>query len=178
MSKLHSTTVLCVSRSGITVMAGDGQVTEGSTVIKNTAKKIRTLYKGKVLAGFAGAAADAFTLFERFERQLERHSGDLLRASVELAKDWRTDKALRRLEALLLVANNQRQLIISGSGDVIEPENSVSAIGSGGLYARSAALALLRHTNMEAYDVVKASMNIASELCIYTNNEITIESIK
>lgn len=170
----RSTTVLCVMREGKTVMAGDGQVTEGATILKGSAKKVRTLYHGKVLAGFAGATADAFTLFERFERQLEKHSGDLVRASVELAKDWRMDRSLRRLEALLLVANGNKQLILSGAGDVIEPDEGVAAIGSGGVYAKSAALALIRHTQLDARQIVEEAMKIAGELCIYTNQERVI----
>lgn len=177
MEAIRSTTILCVTRNGITVMAGDGQVTEGATVLKGTAKKVRTLFDGKVLAGFAGATADAFTLFERFEKQLEKYSGDLVRAAVELAKDWRMDRSLRRLEALLLVASDKKQLILSGMGDVIEPDEGVAAIGSGGVYAKSAALALMRHTNMDAEAIAKESLTIASQLCIYTNNELVIYSL-
>ena len=177
-SPIRSTTILCVTRNGKTVMAGDGQVTEGSTVLKGSARKVRTLYEGRVLAGFAGATADAFTLFERFEKKLEKYSGDLVRAAVELAKDWRMDRSLRRLEALLLVASGGKQLIISGMGDVIEPDEGVAAIGSGGVYAKSAALAMLRHTSMEADDIVREAMAIAGQLCIYTTQEVTSHSLE
>ena len=169
--RIRSTTVLCVRHRGHTVMLGDGQVTEGATVLKGSARKVRTLFHDQVLAGFAGATADAFTLFERFERQLEKHSGDLVRASVELAKDWRTDRSLRRLEAMLLVANKDKQLLLTGVGDVIEPDEGVAAIGSGGVYARAAALALVRHSDLDAEKIASEAMLIASQLCIYTNGE-------
>ncbi len=158
-------------------MAGDGQVTNGATVLKSKARKVRTLYDGKVLAGFAGGTADAFTLFERFEQKLQKYSGDLVRSSVELAKDWRTDRGLRRLEALLIVANKEKAFILSGSGDVIEPDEGVCAIGSGGPYAQSAALALKRHSNLDAATIVKEAMGIAGDICIYTNQEITLEKL-
>jgi ATP-dependent HslUV protease, peptidase subunit HslV len=176
-ARIRSTTILCVSRNGKTVMAGDGQVTEGATVLKGTVRKVRRLHNGKVIAGFAGATADAFTLFERFEKQLEKHSGDLVRSAVELAKDWRMDRSLRRLEALLLVATSEKQLILSGVGDVIEPDEGIAAIGSGGTFARSAALALLRHTELSAADIAKEAMAIAAQLCIYTNDHIVIEAL-
>lgn len=174
---IRSTTILCIQRDGQTVMAGDGQVTEGHTILKGTARKVRRLYHNKVVAGFAGATADAFTLFERFERQLEKHSGDLVRSAVELAKDWRMDRSLRRLEAMLLVADSDKQLILSGVGDVIEPDEGVASIGSGGPYARSAALALRRHTRLSAQDIAKEAMNIAGQLCIYTNTQLVIEAL-
>lgn len=177
--KIRSTTVICLSHNGKVVMASDGQVTFGSTVLKGSAKKVRRLYQGQVLAGFAGGTADAFTLFERFERKLEKLSGDLVRSSVELAKDWRTDRELRRLEALLIVANANKQLILSGSGDVIEPDDLCSAIGSGGPYAKSAALALLRQAkDLDAEVIVRESMQIAAEMCIYTNSNFTLEVIQ
>jgi ATP-dependent HslUV protease, peptidase subunit HslV len=176
-TRIRSTTVLCLSHKGQTVLAADGQVTFGTTVIKGTAKKVRTLFQGKVLAGFAGGTADAFTLFERFEKKLEKFSGDLVRASVELAKDWRTDRNLRRLEALLIVADRQKQFILSGSGDVIEPDEGVSAIGSGGPFAKCAALALKRHSNLSAEEIVREAMSIAAGICIYTNDKVTIEKL-
>ncbi len=173
----RSTTVLCVTHQGQTVMAGDGQVTFGSTVIKENARKVRRLYKGSVLAGFAGGTADAFTLIERFERKLESYSGDLVRAAVELARDWRTDRGLRRLEALLIVANSRQTYILSGVGDVIEPDEGVAAIGSGGSYAQSAALALKRHSSLNAEDIVRESLRVASQLCIYTNDNLVVEYV-
>jgi ATP-dependent HslUV protease, peptidase subunit HslV len=176
--KLRATTVLCVQHQGLTVMASDGQVTLGQTVVKGTARKVRRLYHGKVLAGFAGGTADAFTLFERFEKQLERFSGDLLRSAVELAKDWRMDRSLRRLEAMLLVADTQRQLLLSGQGDVIEPDNRVSAIGSGGPFALAAALSLVRHSSLSAEEITKEAMKVAGDICIYTNNELTLEKLE
>jgi ATP-dependent HslUV protease subunit HslV len=176
--RIRSTTVLCVSHGGTTVMGADGQVTFGATVIKGTAKKVRTLFKGQVLAGFAGGTADAFTLFERFEKKLEKFSGDLVRASVELAKDWRTDRNLRRLEALLIVADRTKQFILSGSGDVIEPDEGISAIGSGGPFAKSAALALKRHSSLSSEEMVKEAMRIAADLCIYTNQNLTLEKLE
>ncbi len=174
----HATTVLCVNHGGHTVLASDGQVTLGDIVIKGSAKKVRTLFGGRVLAGFAGGTADAFTLFELFEKKLEKYSGDLTRSAVELAKDWRMDRNLRRLEAMLIVADGKKQYIISGMGDVIEPDEGVSAIGSGGPYAQSAALALKRHAKLSAQDIVKEAMGIAGTLCIYTNTSLTLESLK
>ena len=173
----HGTTILCLRKDGKTVMAGDGQVTFDVTVFKKNARKIRRLYDDKVMAGFAGATADAFTLFERFEEKLEKTSGNLLRSAVDLAKDWRTDRFLRRLEAMIIVADTDHILILSGSGDVIEPDDPIAAIGSGGAYAQAAARALLAHTDMTAEEVVKTAMRIASEICIYTNQEIVIETL-
>ena len=175
--RIRSTTILCVAVQGRTVMAGDGQVTVGNTVLKSGAKKVRRLYQDQVLAGFAGSTADAFTLFERFEKKLEKFNGDLVRSSVELAKDWRLDRSLRRLEALLLVANKKQQLILSGSGDVIEPDEGVAAIGSGGPYAKTAALALMHHTSLDAEKIARESMALAAQICIYTNNNIILESL-
>lgn len=179
MESFHGTTIVSVRRdtpSGVQVaMGGDGQVTLGHIVVKASARKVRRLYRDRVLAGFAGATADAFTLFERFEAQLEKHQGHLVRAAVDLTKDWRTDRVLRRLEAMLAVADTTASLIITGNGDVLEPENHVIAIGSGGAYAQAAARALLVHTPMPAAEVVKRSLEIAGELCIYTNQNHTIE---
>lgn len=158
-------------------MAGDGQVTFGSTIIKEGARKVRRLYRGAVLAGFAGGTADAFTLIERFERKLENFNGELVRAAVELAKDWRTDRGLRRLEALLVVANRDNQYILSGVGDVIEPDEGVAAIGSGGAYAQSAALALKRHSTLDTEEIVREAMKVASKLCIYTNDHLVMETL-
>ena len=177
MTTMHGTTVLAVRRNGKTAIAGDGQVTIGNTVMKHNAKKIRKMYNDKILAGFAGATADAFTLFEKFESKLEQYRGNLTRAAVELAKDWRTDKILRRLEALMIIADHERSFILSGNGDVIEPENGVAAIGSGGPYAMAAARALIEHTQLDANKIVEESMKIAAEICIYTNKEITIEEL-
>ena len=179
MSNIHlrGTTILCVRKGDQTVMAGDGQVTFDVTVFKKKARKIRRLYDDKVLAGFAGATADAFTLFERFEEKLEKTSGNLVRSAVDLAKDWRTDRFLRRLEAMIVVADEEHILILSGSGDVIEPDEPIAAIGSGGAYAQAAAKALLTHTEMTAEEIVETSMKIASEICIYTNQEIVIEKL-
>lgn len=177
MTPMHGTTIIAVRRNGKTAMAGDGQVTVGTTVMKHNAKKVRKMYNNKVLAGFAGATADAFTLFEKFESKLEQFHGNLTRAAVELAKDWRTDKVLRRLEALMVVADHERSFILSGNGDVIEPENDVASIGSGGPYALAAARALLDHTRLEAKSIVQESMKIAGEICIYTNQEITVEEL-
>ncbi|MBI4402787.1 MAG: ATP-dependent protease subunit HslV [Deltaproteobacteria bacterium] len=174
---IRGTTILCLSHNGETVMAGDGQVTMGETVIKSSAKKVRTLYGGNILAGFAGSTADAFTLFERFENKLEKFSGNLVRSAVELAKDWRTDRMLRRLEALLIVADKSFQFIVSGSGDVIEPDEGVSAVGSGGPYAKAAALALKKHSSLNAEEIVREAMEVASKLCIYTNTSLTLEKI-
>ncbi len=173
----HATTVLCVTHGAKTVMASDGQVTLGDLVIKGSAKKVRTLFGGKVLAGFAGGTADAFTLCELFERKLEKYSGDLTRSAVELAKEWRTDRLLRRLEAMLIVADGKRQYIISGMGDVIEPDEGISAIGSGGPYAQSAALALKRHSQLDAEAITREAMAIAGSLCIYTNTTLTVETL-
>lgn len=176
-ARIRSTTVLCVRRDGKVVMASDGQVTLGDHIIKNSARKIRRLYQEKILAGFAGSTADAFALFGRFEGKLEQHGGNLGRAAVELAKDWRTEKSMRQLEAVLLVADNHQTFLLSGTGDVIEPDNDVMAIGSGGPFASSAALALLEHTKMNAREIVEASMKIAGETCIYTNDHLTIEEL-
>jgi ATP-dependent HslUV protease subunit HslV len=174
---MHATTILAVRRNGKTAIAGDGQVTVGSTVMKHNAKKVRKLYSDRILAGFAGATADAFTLFEKFEAKLEQYGGNLTRAAVELAKDWRTDKVLRRLEALMIVADSERSFILSGNGDVIEPENGIAAIGSGGPYAQAAARALADHTTLDSRRIVEEAMKIAAEICIYTNSEITIEEL-
>jgi ATP-dependent HslUV protease subunit HslV len=172
---MRSTTVLALRRQGKLVMAADGQVTMADVVVKSGAKKVRRLYQDKVLAGFAGATADAFTLFERLEGKLEAYAGNLSRASVELAKDWRTDKSLRRLEALLLAADQNHLLLISGLGDVIEPEQGVAAIGSGGSYALAAARALMEHSELEPEEIVKQAMAIAADICIYTNHQIVVE---
>ncbi len=177
ITPLHGTTILAVRRNGKTAIAGDGQVTVGATVMKHNAKKVRKMYNDKVLAGFAGATADAFTLFEKFEAKLDQYHGNLTRAAVELAKDWRTDKVLRRLEALMIVADQERSFILSGNGDVIEPENGISAIGSGGPYALAAARALIDHTNLDARAIVEEAMKIAGEICIYTNSVISIEEL-
>jgi len=174
---MKGTTVLAVRRNGKVAMGGDGQVTIGDTVIKHTAKKVRTLYQGKVLAGFAGSTADAFTLFERFEKKLDQHQGNLSRAAVELAKDWRTDRVLRRLEALMAVADSEGLYLISGTGDVLEPEGGVLAIGSGGPYASAAARALVDHTDLGPAEVVREALTIAARICIYTNDEITVEEL-
>ncbi|MED5274853.1 MAG: ATP-dependent protease subunit HslV [Pseudomonadota bacterium] len=174
----HGTTILSVRKNKEVVVGGDGQVTLGNTVMKGNAKKVRRLYNNKVLAGFAGATADAFTLFEKFEAKLEKHSGHLTRSAVELAKDWRTDKILRNLEALLVVADKDTSLTISGNGDVIEPEDNIIAIGSGGPYAQAAAKALVDNTNLNAEEAVKKALEIASNICIYTNNNLTIEVLK
>ncbi|MBI5211884.1 MAG: ATP-dependent protease subunit HslV [Nitrospirae bacterium] len=173
----HGTTILCVRRNGKVAIASDGQVTVGNTVLKHNAKKIRKMYNDKILAGFAGATADAFTLFEKFEAKLEAYRGNITRAAVELAKDWRTDKILRRLEALLIIADNEHTLILSGTGDVIEPEDGVAAIGSGGTYAQSAARALYENTELDAVEIVKKAMDIAADICIYTNKNITLEEL-
>ena len=175
--KIRSTTVLCVRRNGNVVMASDGQVTLGEGVIKHTAKKIRRLYNDKILAGFAGSTADAFSLFARFEAKLEQYHGNLGRAAVELAKDWRTDKVLRHLEALLLVSDLQQTFLISGAGDVIEPDGGVAAIGSGGSYALAAAKALTQNTELPARKIAEEAMKIAGDICIYTNNTVTIEEL-
>ncbi|WP_304640126.1 ATP-dependent protease subunit HslV [Pseudomonas sp.] len=171
------TTIVSVRRHGKVVIGGDGQVSLGNTVMKGNARKVRRLYRDQVIAGFAGGTADAFTLFERFEAKLEKHQGHLVRAAVELAKDWRTDRALRRLEALLAVANKDASLIITGNGDVIEPEDGLIAIGSGGPFAQAAATALLRHTDLSAREIVESALGIAGEICIYTNQNQTIEEL-
>jgi ATP-dependent HslUV protease, peptidase subunit HslV len=177
VEKIRGTTILSVRRDNIVVIGGDGQVSFGNTVMKPNARKVRRLYHNKVLAGFAGATADAFTLFERFEGKLEKHQGHLTRAAVELAKDWRTDRMLRRLEALLVVADKTASLMISGTGDVIEPEDSLMAIGSGGSYAQAAARALLNNTTLSAQEIVEKALHIAADICIYTNHNLTIESL-
>jgi ATP-dependent HslUV protease subunit HslV len=177
MESLHGTTVIAVRRSGRVVIGGDGQVTLGNTVMKSNARKVRRLYQNKVVAGFAGGTADAFTLFERFEGKLEKHGGNLTRAAVELAKDWRTDRMLRRLEALLIVADFSVTLVISGNGDVIEPERDLAAIGSGGAYAQAAAQALLEHTKLDARTIVERALKIAAGICIYTNGNLTFEEL-
>ncbi|MDP1672557.1 MAG: ATP-dependent protease subunit HslV [Burkholderiales bacterium] len=171
----HGTTILSVRRGNHVALGGDGQVTLGNIVIKATARKIRRLYQDRILAGFAGGTADAFTLFERFESKLEKHQGNLMRSAVELAKDWRTDRMLRRLEAMLLVADREHSLVITGNGDVLEPEFGLVAIGSGGAYAQSAARALLENTDLAPADIVKKSLEIAGDLCIYTNQQHLIE---
>lgn len=178
MLDIKGTTILAVRSDNKVAMAGDGQVTQGQTlVMKHTAKKVRRMYKGQVLAGFAGTTADAFTLFERFEAHLEESGGNLLRAAVDLAKDWRKDKYLRRLEALLLVSDREHTLILSGNGDVIEPDDGVASIGSGGPYALSAARALIRHTALDIETITRESMKIASELCVFTNDHLTLEML-
>lgn len=177
MTAMHGTTIVAVRKDGCICLGGDGQVTMGATVIKHKARKIRRLYQDRVLAGFAGATADAFTLFERFERKLEQYNGNMTRSAVELAKDWRADKMLRHLEALLIVADSESLLIISGNGDVIEPDDDVTAIGSGGPYALAAARALVRHTGLAARDIVETALHLAAEICIYTNTQITIDEL-
>lgn len=177
MEQMHGTTILCVRRNDSVVIGGDGQVTLGNTVMKGNAKKIRRLYNDKIIAGFAGGTADAFTLFERFEAKLEKHQGNLARSAVELAKDWRTDRALRRLEALLAVADKNLSLILTGNGDVIEPEYNLVAIGSGGPFAQSAAKALMDNTKLSAREIVEKSLKIAADICIYTNEHLTIEEL-
>jgi len=181
MEFFHGTTIISVRRKTATgsevAIGGDGQVTLGNIIVKGTARKVRKLYHGKVLAGFAGATADAFTLFERFEAKLEKHQGKLARAAIELTKDWRTDRVLRRLEAMLAVADKDASLIITGNGDVLEPENGIVTIGSGGSYAQAAAMALLENTELSAQDIVRKSLEIAGELCIYTNMSHSIETL-
>jgi ATP-dependent HslUV protease subunit HslV len=177
MQQFRGTTILSVRKDNQVVIGGDGQVSLGNTVMKGNARKVRRLYYDQVLAGFAGGTADAFTLFERFEAKLEKHQGQLVRSAVELAKDWRTDRMLRRLEALLAVADAEASLIISGNGDVIEPEYGVMAIGSGGDYAKSAALALVENSELSARDIVEKSLGIAAKICIYTNDNLTIETL-
>lgn len=176
-NKIRSTTVIAVRRNGKIVMAGDGQVTMGETVMKGNARKVRKIYDGKIITGFAGATADAFTLLEKFENRIKEYSGDLTRAAVELAKDWRTDKMLKNLEALLLVADAKTTLLISGNGDVIEPEENILAIGSGGNYAYSSALALMQNTELSAKEIAEKSLAIAGKICIYTNGNIIMEEI-
>ena len=175
--QFYGTTIVSVRRGDRVVIAGDGQVTLGHTIMKANARKVRKLYRNEVIAGFAGATADAFTLFERFESKLEQHSGHLTRAAVELAKDWRTDRLLRRLEALLAVANHEASLIISGNGDVIEPEDGLIAIGSGGPFAQAAAMAMMRHSDIDAESICREALTIAGEICIYTNQNHTVESL-
>ncbi|MHB1942641.1 MAG: ATP-dependent protease subunit HslV [Acidiferrobacteraceae bacterium] len=177
MEIFHGTTILSVRRDGLVVLGGDGQVSLGTTIMKGNARKVRRLYKDQVLAGFAGATADAFTLFERFEGKLEKHQGNLTRAAVELAKDWRTDRMLRRLEALLAVADRNSSLLITGNGDVIEPEGGLIAIGSGGPYAQAAARALLENTTLDARSLVERALHIAADICIYTNHQLSIEEL-
>lgn len=173
----HATTILCVKRDGRVAIGGDGQVTFGNTVLKRNAKKVRKMYADRVIAGFAGATADAFTLFEKFEGKLESYRGNMTRAAVELAKDWRTDKVLRRLEALLIVADKEHIFILSGTGDVIEPEEGIAAIGSGGPYAQAAATALYENTELGAREIIEKAMKIAAAICIYTNENIDIEEL-
>jgi ATP-dependent HslUV protease subunit HslV len=175
--KIRSTTILCVRRDGKVVIAGDGQVTLGQEVLKSSARKLRRLYNNKIIAGFAGSTADAFALFARFESKLEQHNGNLPRSVVELAKEWRTDRVLRHLEALLLVADQQYTFIVSGNGDVIEPDNDIAAIGSGGAFAKSAALALIQNTSLDARQIAEKSMTIAGEICIYTNENFNFEEL-
>src|SRR5262244_1881288 len=175
--ELRATTILAVRHRGRVVMAGDGQVTVGQTVMKRNARKVRRLYHDRVLAGFAGAGADALTLFERFEKKLEAVSGNLRRAAVELAKDWRTDRLLRRLEALIVVADRESSLIVSGTGDVIEPEDGVCAIGSGGNYALAAARALVEHANLDARTIVESALRVAAGICVYTNDQLVLEEL-
>jgi ATP-dependent HslUV protease subunit HslV len=175
MDSYHGTTIVSVRRGGVVALGGDGQVTLGNVVIKATARKVRRIYNDRVLAGFAGATADAFTLFERFEAKLDKHQGQLQRAAVELAKDWRSDRILRRLEAMLAVADATSSLVITGTGDVLEPEYGIVAIGSGGAYAQAAARALLEHTELPADDIVKQALTIAGDICIYTNQNHVIE---
>jgi len=177
MTDLHGTTIISVRRKGVVAVGGDGQVSLGNTVMKSNARKVRRLYDGKVLAGFAGGTADAFTLFERFEAKLQQY-GNLTRAAIELAKDWRTDRSLRRLEALLCVADANNSFIVSGNGDVIEPEDDIMAIGSGGAYAQAAARALAQNTELDARAIVEKALGIAADICIYTNRNITIEELR
>ena len=178
MEQWHGTTILSVRRGAAVALGGDGQVTLGNVVLKAGAKKVRRLYNERILAGFAGGTADAFTLFERFESKLDKHQGNLLRSAVELAKDWRTDRILRRLEAMLVVADREKSLVITGMGDVLEPEHGIVAIGSGGPYAQAAARALLEHTELAAREIVDKALAIAAEICIYTNDQRTIEVLE
>ena len=177
MEQMHGTTILSVRRGSSVALGGDGQVTLGNVVIKGGARKIRRLYQDRILAGFAGGTADAFTLFERFEAKLDKHQGNLMRSAVELAKDWRTDRILRRLEAMLAVADREHSLIITGLGDVLEPEHGIVAIGSGGPYAQAAARALLENTSLKAKEIVEKSLAVAADLCIYTNHQRSIEEL-
>ena len=177
MEQFRGTTILLVRRGNQVVIGGDGQVSLGNTVMKGNARKVRRLFGDKVIAGFAGGTADAFTLFERFEGKLEKHSGNLVRAAVEMAKDWRTDRVLRRLEAMLVVADKQSSLLISGNGDVIEPEHNVAAIGSGGPYAQAAAQALMENTELDARTIVERALTIAADICVYTNHHLTLEEL-
>ena len=174
---IRGTTIIAVRKDGKVAVAGDGQVTTGSTIMKHSARKVRRLYKDSILAGFAGATADAFTLFERFEAKLEQHGGNITRSAVELAKDWRTDKALRRLEALMIVADASHSFIISGNGDVIEPDDGIAAIGSGGSFALAAAKSLIKHSNLSANEIAKESLLTAADICIYTNSNIVLEEL-
>jgi ATP-dependent HslUV protease subunit HslV len=178
VEQYRGTTICSVRRGNTVVMGGDGQVTLGNTVMKSNARKVRRLYKDQIIAGFAGATADAFTLFERFEGKLEKHQGQLVRAAVEMAKDWRTDRMLRRLEALLAIADKDNSLLISGNGDVIEPENGLIAIGSGGPFAQAAAMALLNETDLDAETITRRSLGIAADICIYTNENVVIETLE
>ena len=178
MEQYRGTTIVSYRRNGQVVIGGDGQVSLGNTIMKGNARKVRRLYNDQVIAGFAGGTADAFTLFERFEAKLEKHQGNLTRSALELAKDWRTDRMMRRLEALLAVADNETSLIITGNGDVIEPEDGLMAIGSGGPFAQSAATALFQNTDLSARDIVEKSLNIAADICIYTNHNLTIETLE
>ncbi|MBT8447811.1 MAG: ATP-dependent protease subunit HslV [Gammaproteobacteria bacterium] len=178
MQQFDGTTILSVRRGAHVVIGGDGQVSFGDTVLKGNARKVRTLYDGRVIAGFAGGTADAFTLFELFESKLEKHNGQLVRSAVELAKDWRTDRMLRRLEAMLAVADTENSLIITGNGDVIEPEHAIMAIGSGGQYALAAARALLENTTLDAREIVERALALAAEICVYTNSNLTIEELR
>src|SRR5512138_2466961 len=177
MDTYHGTTIVSVRRGNIVALGGDGQVTLGNVIVKATARKVRKLFRDQVLAGFAGATADAFTLFERFEAKLEKHQGHLVRSAIELTKDWRTDRVLRRLEAMLAVADKDASLIITGNGDVLEPEHGIVAIGSGGAYAQAAARALLEHTELPAAEIVAKSLSIAGDICIYTNQQIVVENL-
>lgn len=178
MEQFHGTTILCVRRGQQVALGGDGQVTLGNLVMKGSARKVRRIYQNKVLVGFAGSTADAFSLLDRFEGKLEKHHGHLLRAAVELAKDWRSDRILRRLEAMLIVADAESTFVITGNGDVLDPENGIAAIGSGGAYAQAAAQALYQHTELDARTIVEQSLSIAGELCIYTNKQLLIETIE
>ena len=178
MDQFRGTTILSVRRGNQVVVGGDGQVSLGQTVMKGNARKVRRLFSDKVIAGFAGGTADAFTLFERFEGKLEKHSGNLVRAAVEMAKDWRTDRILRRLEAMLVVADKQSSLLISGNGDVIEPEHNVASIGSGGPFAQAAARALMENTDLDARTIVERALTIAADICVYTNHHLTLEELE
>jgi ATP-dependent HslUV protease subunit HslV len=178
VEQFRGTTILLVRRGNLVVIGGDGQVSLGQTVMKGNARKVRRLFSDKVIAGFAGGTADAFTLFERFEGKLEKHSGNLVRSAVEMAKDWRTDRVLRRLEAMLVVADKQSSLLISGNGDVIEPEHNVAAIGSGGPYAQAAARALMENTELDARTIVERALTIAADICVYTNHHLTLEELE